>query len=228
MELHFVRKSDKPQVRHLGNHRVAPHMEYITTVESLEALFGAVGEASLRKEVPVLHPRYRAWIEKSPFAVLATNGPNGLDTSPRGDPAPLVNIQDERTILLPERRGNNRIDSLRNILYDPHVSLIFFIQGVGETVRVNGTARICVEPSLLERFAVNGQSPKCVLEITVETVFFQCARALLRSSLWAKEQLAIKPDVPTAGQLLSALTNNAIDGVTYDKDLPDRQAKTLY
>jgi PPOX class probable FMN-dependent enzyme len=139
-----------------------------------------------------------------------------------------VSIQDERTILLPERRGNNRIDSLRNILHDPRVSLIFFIPGVRETVRVNGTARICVESSLLARFAVNGQSPKCLLEISVETVFFQCARALLRSSLWAQQQLATKPDVPTAGQLLSALTDNAIDGVTYDKDLPARQAKTLY
>jgi len=203
-------------------------MEYIATTESLEALFGAVGEASRRKEVPVLHPSYRAWIEKSPFAVLATIGPNGLDTSPRGDPAPLVTIQDEHTIMLPERRGNNRIDSLKNILYDPRISLIFFIPGVRETVRINGTAKICVEPSLLQRFAVNGQSPKCVLEITVETVFFQCARALLRSSLWAKEQSATKPNAPTAGQLLAALTDGSIEANTYDKDASDRQAKTLY
>lgn len=203
-------------------------MEYITTIGRLEALFGAVGEASLRKEVPVLHPIYTAWIERSPFAVLATHGPNGLDTSPRGDPAPLVRVQDERTILLPERRGNNRIDSLRNVLSDPRVSLIFFIPGVRETVRVNGTAKICVEPSLLERCALNGQVPTCVLEVTVATVFFQCARALVRASLWSADSLAAKPDVPTAGQILSALTNNAIDGITYDKELPDRQAKTLY
>jgi len=203
-------------------------MEYITATESLEALFGTVGEASRRKEVPVLHSAYCAWIEKSPFAVLATIGPNGLDTSPRGDPAPLVTIQDEHTIMLPERRGNNRIDSLKNILYDPRVSLIFFIPGVRETVRINGTAKICVEPSLLQRFALNGQSPKCVLEITVDTVFFQCARALLRSSLWAKEQSEVKPNAPTAGQLLSALTAGTIDAATYDKDASDRQAKTLY
>lgn len=203
-------------------------MEYITTVDNLEALFGVVGEASLRKEVPLLHPHYRAWIEKSPFAVLATIGVNGLDTSPRGDPAPLVNIRDDRTILLPERRGNNRIDSLKNILYDPRVSLIFFIPNVGETVRVNGTAKICAEPPLLEQFAVNGQLPKCVIEIAVETVFFQCARAMLRSSLWEQGKLAGKPNVPTAGQLLSALTNKDIDGVTYDKELLARQAKTLY
>jgi len=203
-------------------------MEYITATETLEALFGTIGEASRRKEVPLLHPAYSAWIEKSPFAVLATIGPNGLDTSPRGDPAPLVTIQDEHTIMLPERRGNNRIDSLKNILYDPRVSLIFFIPGVRETVRINGTAKICVEPSLLQRFAVNGQSPKCVLEITVDTVFFQCARALLRSSLWVKEQCEVKPNAPTAGQLLSALTAGTIDATTYDKDASDRQAKTLY
>ena len=176
----------------------------------------------------MLHPRYKEWIEKSPFAVLATSGKDGLDTSPRGDLAPLVRVQDERTILLPERRGNNRIDSLKNILRDGRVSLIFFIPGVRETVRVNGTGKICVGPSLLEGFSAGGQLPKCVIEVTVETVFFQCARAILRSSLWSKEQLASKPDVPTAGQLLAALTNNEIDGVSYDKDLSDRQASTLY
>lgn len=203
-------------------------MEYITTLTHLESLFDTAGDASIRKESPTLHPAYQAWIEKSPFAVLATSGPGGLDTSPRGDPAPLVRIHSERTILLPERRGNNRIDSLRNILADPRVSLIFFIPGVRETVRVNGTAKICIEPGLLQSFAMNGQPPKCVLEIAVETVFFQCARALLRSSLWSNDQLAARPDVPTAGKLLSALTENAIDGVAYDADLPARQAKTLY
>lgn len=203
-------------------------MPYITTIDELESLFGEVGEASLRKEVPVLHPSYRAWIERSPFAVLATVGPDGLDTSPRGDPAPLVAIPDERTILLPERRGNNRIDSLRNILHDPRVSLIFFVPGVRETVRVNGTARVAVDPDLLARFAIHGQLPKCVLEIRVDTVFFQCARALVRSALWSREQLAATPEVPSAGQLLGALTQGAIDGEAYDRDLPARQSKTLY
>lgn len=204
-------------------------MTHITSLAQLETLFGSVGEASLRKEVPTLHPVYRAWIERSPFAVLATNGPNGLDTSPRGDPAPLVTIQDERTLFLPERRGNNRIDSLRNVLHDPHVSLIFFIPGVRETVRVNGRARICVAPDLLARLAMNGQPPICALETSVDTVFFQCARALLRSSLWSADQMGARPaGVPTAGQLLSALTDQAIDGASYDAELPARQAKTLY
>lgn len=203
-------------------------MEYIRTVDNLEALFGEIGEASLRKEVPTLHPQYQAWIEKSPFAVLATLGPDGMDTSPRGDPAPLVHMPNEQTILLPERRGNNRIDSLRNILHDPRVSMIFFIPGVRESVRVNGTARICVEPALLQRFSVQDQLPKCVIEVTVQTVFFQCARALLRSSLWHEDQVVNKPVVPSAGRMLAALTSDAIDGVGYDRDLPERQAKTLY
>lgn len=203
-------------------------MEYITSADRLTALFGEVGEASVRKEVAWLHPAYQAWIEQSPFAVLATQGPEGMDTSPRGDPAPLVRVQDERTLLLPERRGNNRIDSLKNILHNPQVSLIFFIPGVQETVRVNGVARICVTPSLLDSFAVNGQPPKCVLEIRVDSVFFQCARAMLRFGLWSAEQRDARPAVPTAGQLLSALTEQSIDGVAYDRELPERQAKTLY
>jgi PPOX class probable FMN-dependent enzyme len=203
-------------------------MEYITSIEQLESLFDPVGEAAIRKEVPTLQPVYRSWIEKSSFAVLATHGPNGLDVSPRGDPAPLVIIHDEHTILLPERRGNNRIDSLKNLLYDERVSLIFFIPGVRETVRVNGKAKLCIEPRVLQRFSVNDQWPKCVLEIAVQTVFFQCARALLRSNLWTVEQVSGKPRVPTAGQLLAALTEDAIDGARYDEELDDRQAKTLY
>jgi predicted pyridoxine 5'-phosphate oxidase superfamily flavin-nucleotide-binding protein len=183
-------------------------MSYVQTLADLEALFGEVGEASRRKEVATLHPVYRAWIERSPFAVLATSGPDGLDTSPRGDPAPLVRIQDEKTLLLPERRGNNRADGLR------------------ETVRVNGTARICVEPALLAGFSMQGQPPKCVIEVTVQAVFFQCGRALLRSSLWDPPD--DRPDVPSPGQMLEALTSRDIDGRAYDQALPLRQAGSLY
>jgi uncharacterized protein len=203
-------------------------MHYITTEKSLELLFDSVGEASLRKEVSFIHALYKDWIMKSPFAVLATNGPSGLDTSPRGDPAPLVHIQDQKTILLPERRGNNRIDSLKNILHDNRVSMIFFVPGVRETIRITGTAKIGIDPHLLARFAINDQPAKCVIEINVESIFFQCARALVRSSLWSNEQLAARPQVPTAGQMLAALTDNDIDGVAYDNELPHRQAKTLY
>ena len=203
-----------------------PHV--ISTAADLEALFGPVGEASTRKEVPTLHPHYQALIQASPFALLGTVGPGGLDVSPRGDPAGFVHVQDERTLLLPERRGNNRIDSLRNIVADPRVALLFLIPGVGETLRVNGRATISVEPALLERFAMNGQLPKCVLVIGVETAMFQCARAIVRSNLWQPVAADAPRPVPTAGEILEALTNASIDGATYDRDLPDRQRATLY
>jgi PPOX class probable FMN-dependent enzyme len=203
-----------------------PHR--ISTVEKLEALFGPVGEASLRKEVDHLHPVYQRMVAASPFALLATAGPGGLDVSPRGDAPGFVAVQDERTLLVPERRGNNRIDSLRNIVHDPRVALLFLIPGVGETLRVNGTARISVEPALLERFAVQGAKPKCVLEIAVGTVFFQCARAVLRSNLWQALPPEVLRTVPTAGEVLAALTGGQVGGERYDRELPARQRASLY
>ena len=163
---------------------------------------------------------------QSPFTVLATSGPGGLDASPRGDPAGFAVVHDERTLLLPERRGNNRIDSLRNIVADPRVGLLFLIPGVGETLRVNGRARISVDPALLERMAMQGKPPQCVLVVAVETVFFQCARAITRSALWSGASPS--GGVPTAGEMLQALTDAAIDGAQYDRELPARQQKTLY
>lgn len=198
----------------------------IRSEEQLLALFGEVGEASVRKEVAFIHPVYRAWIEASPFAVVATSGPGGLDTSPRGDPAPLVRVVDEHTLLLPERRGNNRVDGLRNLLADPRISLLFFVPGAGETLRVNGKASITVDPALLHSFAVQSSLPKCVVQVSVEAVFFQCARALIRSSLWASAGAA--PGVPTAGEMLAALTAQEVGGEAYDRDLPLRQRSTLY
>ncbi|HEX8706192.1 MAG TPA: pyridoxamine 5'-phosphate oxidase family protein [Myxococcaceae bacterium] len=201
-----------------------PHT--IDSLERLQSLFGPVGDASIRKEVSVLHPVYQRWIAQSPFAVLATSGPGGLDASPRGDPAGFAVVHDERTLLLPERRGNNRIDSLRNIVADPRVALLFLIPGVGETLRVNGRARISVDPALLERTAMQGKPPQCVLVVAVETVFFQCARAIKRSALWSGASPS--SDVPTAGEMLQALTDAAIDGAQYDRELPARQKNTLY
>ena len=203
-----------------------PHA--IETIAELEALFGTVGEGSLRKEVPFLHPHYQAMIKASPFAVLATIGPDGLDASPRGDPAGFVEVQDEHTLLLPARRGNNRIDSLRNLLTDPRIALLFLIPGVAETLRVSGRATISVEPALLERLRMNGQPPKCVLVITVESAFFQCGRALARSNLWQPVPPDAPRPVPTPGEILEALTQSSIDGATYDRDLPERQRTTLY
>lgn len=203
-----------------------PHT--IRTEDQLAALFGTVAEASRIKETATLHPLYRQWIEASPFAVLATAGPGGLDCSPRGDAAPLVRIVDDHTLLLPERRGNNRIDGLRNMLVDPRVALIFFVPGVNETVRVNGRASITVEPSLMRSFAVEGAEPKCVVEVKVDTVFFQCGRALIRSGLWDHAPGHRPEGVPSAGMILGALSAAAIDGEAYDRELPQRLRGSLY
>lgn len=200
----------------------------IATVEQLEALFGQVGEASRKKEVDHLHPVYRSLIEASPFAILATVGPDGLDASPRGDPPGFVAVEGDKTLLLPERRGNNRIDSLRNIVADPRVALLFLIPGIGETLRVNGRARISTAPELLQRFVMAGQPPKCVLVIEVDAVYFQCARAIQRSRLWQPIAEGTPRRVPSPGSMLAALTDSAIDGEQYDRDLPERQRATLY
>ena len=204
----------------------SPHI--ITTVAALEALFGPVGDASLRKQVATIPPVYRAMIEASPFAVLSTVGPGGLDASPRGDPPGFVHVRDEHTLLMPERRGNNRIDSLRNIVADPRVGLLFLIPGVGETLRVNGRARISVEPELLARFVVQGQPPKCVLEIAVDEAYFQCARAIVRSNLWAPAAADAARPVPSPGAMLAALTDEEVGGASYDAGLQERQRASLY
>ena len=207
---------------------VKPGNHLITTIEQLSALYGTVGSASVSKEVDFIHPYYRAMIEAAPFALLSTHGATGPDISPRGDQAGFVIVADEHTLLLPDRRGNNRIDSLRNIVADPKVALLFLIPGVGETLRVYGAAHITTEPALLERCIAQGKLPTCVLVIKVERVFFQCARAVQRAALWRSIDPAAERGVPTAGAMLAALTNDAINGDEYDRALPARQHATLY
>ncbi len=200
----------------------------ITDALALQTLYGSPGEASLKKEVDHVHPHYRAFIEAAPFALLATAGPDGLDASPRGDPAGFVVVQDEKTLLLPDRRGNNRVDSLLNVIADPRVALLFLVPGVGETLRVNGTARISVDPALLARFEMDGKLPRSVLIVDVHTVYFQCSRALLRSRLWDPQTQIARTALPSVGRILSDLTAGTFDGVAYDRDLPARVAGSLY
>ena len=144
----------------------------ITDEAALIALYGAPSPAALTKEVDHLHKHYRAMIAASPFVVLATSGPGGLDATPRGDPAGFVAIEDDRTLLIPDRRGNNRLDSLRNLLTDPRIALLFLIPGVGETLRVNGRAEISIDPALLARFPMQGKLPRSVIVVHVETGVF--------------------------------------------------------
>lgn len=199
----------------------------ITDLPALETLFGEVAPPSIAKETDSLHPVYARWIAQARFALLATNGADGLDISPRGDAGPLVRIVDAHTLLLPERRGNNRIDSLRNLIADARVGLLFMIPGVGETLRVRGRAQISIEPELLASFEYEGKRPHCVLHIRVDKVFFQCARSILRSRLWHPEEHDTS-GVPSPGTMLGALTRDEIDGRTYDSALPQRQRESLY
>jgi PPOX class probable FMN-dependent enzyme len=203
-------------------------MDRITTLEALEALYGQVAGPSRAKEVDHIHPVYRPFIEAAPLAVLATAGEGGLDATPRGDPAGFVQIEDERTLILPDRRGNNRIDSLRNILADPRVALLFLVPGIGETLRVNGRAEIRVDPALLERFAHEGHQPRSVLRINVESVYFQCSRAVIRAGLWDPARQIERAALPSPGTILRALSQGGIDGEAYDKALPQRLKDTLY
>ena len=171
----------------------------IRDVAALDALYGQPAEVSVVKEVNYLHPHYQAFIAASPFAVLATAGPGGLDASPRGDPSGFVEIADDRTLLLPDRRGNNRADSLRNIIRDPRVALLFLIPGVGETLRVNGRAVISTDPALIERFPFRGTLPRTVLVVTADRVYFQCPKALVRSELWNPARLIDRKALPSTG-----------------------------
>lgn len=208
-----------------------PHT--IKSVTDLEALYGQPVLGSILKELPVVNAEYAKMIEASPFCVLATSGPEGLDASPRGDMHGLVRVVDEKTLLLPDRRGNQRIDSLRNIVRDPRVGLLFLIPGVGETLRVNGRADLTTDPALCASFAVDGKLPKCVLRITVEAVYFQCARAITRSRLWDPSAHVDRKSLPSTGTLTVAARDfkgrtDAFDAAEYDAVLAERQKATLY
>jgi PPOX class probable FMN-dependent enzyme len=206
----------------------ADEQHRISTVEALESLYGAPKEVSIAKEVDCIHPLYAQLIQASPFVALATAGADGLDVSPRGDGTGFVVVEDEKTLLLPDRRGNNRVDSLRNIIVDPRVALLFLIPGVSETFRVNGRAHISIDPDLLARFTVDGHLPKSILVVHVEAAYFQCSRAIVRSKLWDHTKHVTRASLPSAGTILAALTHDKIDGQQYDRDLPGRVATTLY
>ncbi len=186
------------------------------------------GDTSLAKVADHVHPLYRPYIQAAPFAVLATAGEHALDTSPRGDAPGFVQVLDAHTLLLPDRRGNQRIDSLRNIARDPRVALLFLIPGAGEALRVNGTARISAHPALCEALAVDGKPAASVLVIRVASVFFQCARAVKRSGLWNPDSHVAAGTLPSPGAILECLSGVGIDGQAYDAALQARQQATLY
>jgi PPOX class probable FMN-dependent enzyme len=200
----------------------------IKNVGQLEALYGLPAGNSVAKEVDYVHPLYARMIEAAPFVALATAGEDGLDVSPRGDRGSCAFVENEKTLLLPDRRGNNRLDSLRNVIADPRVALLFLIPGVGQTLRVNGRAHISVDPVLLTRFAVDDHVPKSVLVVEVDRVYFQCSRAIVRSRLWDANAQVERANLPSPGAILAVLTKYQVDGAQYDRDLPDRVANSLY
>jgi len=200
----------------------------IDTLEQLQALYGVPHERSLRKELTYLSAPYQALVAASPFVVLATHGPDGLDCSPRGDAPGFVRIVDERTLLLPDRPGNNRIDSLRNIIHDPHVALLFLIPGVGESFRVNGRATISLEPELLALCEAQGKLPRSVLRISVDTCYFQCSKAAVRSGLWAAERQVERASLPSPGEILQSVMEPSFDVQAYEREMQERLKTRLY
>ena len=200
-------------------------MTYLETLEELEALYGTPGEASLVKVAHQLTPCYRQWIMASRFCVLTTVGPEGTDGSPRGDDGPVVLELDDKHLALPDWRGNNRIDSLRNIIRDPRVSLMFMVPGSNNVVRLNGEARLSADDDLRARFERDGKQPRTVIVIKIAEIYSQCARAVMRADLWARNDA---DGLPTVGDMLREATSGSFDGETYDADWPARAAKSMW
>ena len=200
----------------------------ITTIEQLESLYGPKNPASVVKEIDRLNPSYRKLIEAAPFVAIATGAPDGLDCSPKGDAPGFVRILDDKTLAIPDRPGNNRIDGFRNILQDPRIALLFLIPGVGETFRINGRAAISIDPELMQSFAVNGKLPRSVLIVHIETAFFHCSKAVVRSKLWDPATQIDRKSLPSTGTIVAELSQGTLGGETYDREAPERIKAQLY
>ncbi|MEX2743452.1 pyridoxamine 5'-phosphate oxidase family protein [Rhizobium mongolense] len=203
-------------------------MKVIRTVEELGKIYeGGLTQASLAKVTKVLTPLYRQMIDAAPFMALATVGPEGLDCSPRGDIGGVVRVIDEKTLHLPDWRGNNRVDSLSNIVRDPRLALMFLVPGSNTTMRINGRGVVSNDEALLESFEMDGKHPRTIVVITIDEVYFQCARALIRAQLWNPENFADPAKLPTPGLMLKAAAED-FDHETYDREWAGRAAKTMW
>lgn len=195
-------------------------MEWITSLDALHAHYGTPGTPAMAKVAPHITPAYRAFIDRSRFCILSTVGPEGTDGSPRGDEGPVVTVLDAQTVAMPDWKGNERIDSLRNILRDGRVSLYFLVPGSTTSVRINGTARLTADAILRARFARDGKEPRTVIVIKVTEIYSQCARALQRSALWTSGDQSA--GLPTVGQMMQDASKGAIDGAAYDTERATR------
>jgi len=200
----------------------------ITTFEQLQSLYGEKMGASVIKEIDHINANYRKLIEASPFVAVATSGPEGLDCSPKGDAAGFVRILDNKTLAMPDRPGNNRIDGFRNIVRDPRIALLFLIPGVGETLRVNGRASISIDPDLMQSFAVNNKLPRCILIVRVESIYFHCSKAIVRSKLWDETTKIDRESLPSTGTIIADLSQGKMGGESYDREAPERIKAQLY
>ena len=200
----------------------------VTSIEQLERIYGEPYGPSIAKVSDRITAHYRAFIEAAPFFALASGGPDGFDCSPRGDAPGFVRVQDDKTLLVPDRLGNNRIDSLRNILQDPRVALLFLIPGCGETIRVIGRAAISIDPALAQNFVVNGKTPRVVLIVSVDRIYYQCSKAIVRSKLWDASRHVDRKSLPSAGMILAELTDGKLGGEAHDRAAPERIKATLY
>ena len=200
----------------------------VTSDDQLDALYGTPVQRSIDKEIDYISDHYRTFIEKAPFVVIATSGAEGLDCSPRGDPPGFVRVADEKTVIMPDRRGNGRIDTLRNLVRDPRVSLLFLIPGIGETIRINGRADIVVDKDLCATFEMQGKVPTSVLVVTVDRIYFQCRKALVRSKLWDPASAIDRSDLPSTGEIIKALAKDEFDAEAYDQGYPEHMKKTIY
>jgi hypothetical protein len=200
----------------------------VTTIEQLEALYGQPYGPAVVKEIDHISSGYRKLIEAAPFVAVATGAPEGLDCSPKGDAPGFVRILDDKMLAIPDRPGNNCIDGYRNILRDPRIALLFLIPGVGETLRVNGRAAISIDPELMQSFAVNGKLPRSVLIVHIETIFFHCSKAIVRSKLWDEKSKIDRKSLPSTGAIIAEVSQGKLGGETYDRDAPERIKAMLY
>ena len=200
----------------------------VTTMEQLDALYGEVLPTAILKEIDHINGSYRKLIEAAPFVVIATGGPDGFDCSPKGDAAGFVRILDDKTLAIPDRPGNNRIDGFRNIMRDPRIALLFLIPGIGETLRVNGRASISIDPELMQSCAVNGKLPRSVLIVHVESAFFHCSKAVVRSKLWSEDTKIDRASLPSTGTIIADLSAGQYGGDAYDREMPEKIKAVLY
>ncbi|WP_375507600.1 pyridoxamine 5'-phosphate oxidase family protein [uncultured Caballeronia sp.] len=200
----------------------------LTNVEELESVYGKPNERSVRKEISYISEDYAAFILASPFVMLASAGEDGLDCSPKGDAMGFVRILDPHTLAIPDRPGNNRIDTLRNLVQDPRIALLFLVPGAGEMMRVNGRASIADDTDLLASFSVNGKPPRTVILVHVESVYFHCSKAVVRSDLWNAEKHVNRASLPSAGAMLKNVSDSTFDADAYDRALPGRLKTDLY